>query len=123
MRARPLLAPLLAVAFAAATRLRWETPLSFGILTLATLILALALLAPQVYAPIQTVLTRLGRAVATAVAWLLLGLIFLTVFIPGRLLLALRHRDPLQRHPDPARTTYWEPIPPVTSPDRFERQY
>ena len=123
MRARPLLAPLLAVAFAAAARLRWETPWSFGILTLATLLLALALLAPQVYAPIQTVLTRLGRAIAVGFTWSLLSLVYLVIFTPGRLLLALRRRDPLQRRPDPARTTYWEPLPPATSPDRFEHQY
>jgi len=123
MRARPLLAPLLAVAFATAAWVRWETLWSLGILTVATLLLGLALLAPRTYAPIQTALTRLGRAIAVTLTWFLLGLVFLAIFIPGRLLLALRRRDPLQRRPDPARTTYWEPLPPATSPNRFEHQY
>jgi hypothetical protein len=123
MRIRHLFAPLLAVALAATVWLRWGTSWSLGILALATLLLVLALFAPRTYAPIQAILTRLGHTVAVALAWLLLGLVFLAIFVPGRLLLALRRRDPLQRRPNPARTTYWEPLSPATDPDRFKRQY
>ncbi len=123
MRVRPLLAPLLAVALAAAAGLRWPTPWSLGILALATLLLGLALLAPRAYAPLRTGLERLGHAVAALLAWLLLGLVFAAVFVPGRLLLALRRRDPLRRRPEPDRASYWEPLAPAADPARFKRQY
>ncbi len=123
MRARPLLAPLLAVAFATGAYLRWPTPWTVGILALTSLLLGLALLAPRAYAPIQTVLERIGRAIAALATWLLLGLVFVAIFLPGRLFLALRRRDPLHRRSDPARASYWETLRPTTGPDRFNRQY
>lgn len=123
MRFRHLFAPAFAVALAATVWLRWGTSWSLGVLVLATLLLALALLAPRTYAPFQISLTHLGRAIAGTLTWLLLGLVFLAIFVPGRLLLALRRRDPLLRRPDPARPTYWEPLSPATDPDRFEHQY
>lgn len=123
MRVRHLFAPLFAVALAATVWLRWGTSWSLGILAVATLLLVLALFAPRAYAPIQTALTRLGRAIAVTLTWLLLGLVFLAIFVPGRLLLARRRRDPLQRRHDPERSTYWEPLSPATDPDRFKHQY
>jgi hypothetical protein len=123
MRFRNLLPPLVAVALAAPAWLRWPTPWSLGILSLATLLLALALLAPRAYAPIRDILERFGRAIATLFSWIVLGLVFVAIFIPGHLLLALRRRDPLHRRPDPARASYWEPLPPATDPARFNRQY
>ena len=123
MRARQLLVPLLAAALAAGAWLRWPTPWSLGILTLATLLLGLALLAPRAYAPLQAALERFGRAVAALVTWILLGLVFVAVFIPGRVLIARRRRDPLRRRPEPGRASYWEPLSPATDPARFKRQY
>ena len=123
MRIRHLFAPVFAVALAVTAWLRWETPWSLGILVLAALLLALALFAPRAYAPVQAILTGIGCTVAAAIAWFLLGLVFLAIFVPGRMLLALRRRDPLQRRPAPTRTTYWEPLSPATDPDRFKRQY
>lgn len=120
---RPLLGPALAVAFTALGWLRWRTPWSLWLLILATALLALAVLAPRVFAPIQAVLERFGRLVAAAFTWLLLGAIFLLIFVPARLLLFILRRDPLQRKPDPRRTTYWEPLPPSTGPSHFRRQY
>ncbi len=102
---------------------RWRTPLSLGLLLFAGTLLALALFAPRAFAPIQAVLERLGRLIAAAFTWIILGLVFLLIFVPGRLLLAVLRRDPLQRQPDPRRTTYWEPLRPSPGPSHFRRQY
>lgn len=120
---RTLLGPALAVALTALGWLRWHTPLSLGLLILATTLLALAVFAPRVFAPIQAVLERFGRLVAAAFTWLVLGTIFLLIFVPGRLLLVFLRRDPLQRKPDPNRTSYWDPLPPAPGPSHFRRQY
>lgn len=122
-RLRTCIAPLFASALAASGYWRWRSPLTLGVLLFATALLGLALFAPRTFAPIQTMLERLGRLMATAVSWIILGLVFLLVFVPGRLFLLILHRDPIQRRPDPARTTYWEPLSPDLDPDRFKQQY
>jgi len=123
MRLRTLLGPVLAVAVTSLGWLRWRTPWSLGILLLATALLALALTAPHAYAPLQATLERIGRYAAAAFTWIVLGLVFLLIFVPGRLLLAVLRRDPLHRRPDPHRSTYWEPLPPTADPARFRRQF
>ncbi len=120
---RTLLGPTVAVALTALGWLRWRTPLSLGLFLFATTLLGLALFAPRLFAPIQAVLERFGRIVAAAFTWLVLGLLFLLIFVPGRLLLAVLRRDPLQRKPDPSRTSYWEPLPPAPGPTHFNRQF
>ena len=122
-RFRTCIAPLLACALAASGYWRWRSPLTLGVFLCATALLGLALFAPRTFAPIQAVLERLGRLIATAFAWIILGLVFLLVFVPGRLFLLILHRDPIQRRPEPARATYWEPLAPADDPDRFKQQY
>ena len=102
---------------------RLHTSWSLGFFGLAVVLFALALCAPRAFAPIQTTLDRFWRTVAAAFSFLMLGLLFLFVFIPGRLLLALLRRDPLHRRPDPSRPSYWEPLPPAGTIDRFHHQY
>ncbi|MFT3830996.1 MAG: hypothetical protein QM691_14940 [Opitutaceae bacterium] len=123
MRLRPLLGPLVATALTACGWLRWRTPWSLALLLIATGLLALALLAPRLYAPIERRLTCFGQLVAIAFTWLVLGLLFFLLFTPVRLLLALFRRDPLRRRPDPRRASYWEPLPPASGADRFRRQF
>ena len=122
-RLRTCIPPLLACALAASGYWRWRSPLTLGMFLLATALLGLAVFAPRTFAPIQSVLERLGRLIATAFAWLVLGLVFLLVFIPGRLFLLVLRRDPIRRRPEPARATYWEPLSPAGDPNRFNQQY
>ena len=103
--------------------LRWHSPLSLGLLIVATTLLALALGAPRAFAPIQSAFDHFGRALTAVLTILVLGLVFALIFIPGRLVLTLLRRDPLHRRPDPARSTYWEPLPPASAVDRFRRQF
>ncbi|HLP02346.1 MAG TPA: hypothetical protein VK163_09995 [Opitutaceae bacterium] len=123
MRLRPLLGPLAAVAVTTCGWLRWRTAWSLVLLLVAVVLLALALFAPRLYAPIERRLTRFGQLVAIAFTWVVLGLLFFLLFTPVRLLLALFRRDPVQRRPDPRRTSYWEPLPPRPGPGHFRRQF
>ncbi len=41
---------------------------------------------------------------------LILGVLFYTMFVLGRLFLVVTRNDPMQRRPDPSRKTYWEVI-------------
>jgi hypothetical protein len=88
-----------------------------------TAVLALmAWLIPRAYAPVQRGLDRVIHLALTAFTWLLLGLLYLLVFTPLRLGHAIFGRDPLQRRPDPAATTYLRSLPPAAA-NRFDRQF
>jgi hypothetical protein len=123
MRLRPLLGPAFAVAFTALGWWRWRTPASLALLLFAGALLLLALFAPWLFAPVEQLLRRFGRLVAIAFTWAVLALVFLLVFVPGRLLLLLLRRDPLHRRPDPRRASYWEPLPPAPGVGHFRRQF
>ena len=122
-RLRSLLGTGFAAALTGFLWLRRPGNWSLGFFVFALTLFLLALAAPRAFAPIQAALERFGRAVAAALTYLILGALFVLVFIPGRLLLALRRRDPLHRRPDPGRASYWEPLPPSAGTDRFRRQY
>ena len=123
LRLRPLPGPCLAVILTGCGWLHWRTPGSLGLLLLATTLLLLALLSPRAFAPVQRALETIGRLVATGFTWLILLLLFVGIFVPARLALALLGRDPLHRRPDPHRATYWEPLPPTAGLGHFRRQY
>lgn len=82
----------------------------------------LAWVSPPHFAPIQRALDRVLHAVLTGLTWLALALIYLVVFVPLRGWRALTRRDPLQLRPDPAATTYLQPLPQA-APNRFDRQF
>lgn len=103
--------------------LRLHTGWSLGFFVFALALFTLALGAPRLFAPVQTALDRFGHAIATVLTVLLLGLLFVLVFVPGRIVLVLLRRDPLHRRPDPARASYWEPLSPTGPAERFGRQY
>lgn len=89
----------------------------------ATLLLAaLALAAPRLYAPVQRLLEGFGRGVARAVTWVVLGLLFAGVFVPGRLLLRLRRKDPLQLRRS-AVDSYWQSPRTTPGAESFDRQF
>ena len=57
---------------------------------------------------------RVWMVFARILGWintrLILGVVFYTAFLFGRLFLLIRRNDPMQRRPDPSRSTYWEDI-------------
>jgi hypothetical protein len=86
----------------------WRAPWTAALALVTSAQLLIAIAAPRAYAPIYRVLDGLVRGVLQAITWLLLGFVFAFVFVPGRIILALRGRDPLARRPDPALVTYWQ---------------
>jgi hypothetical protein len=83
----------------------------------------LALGRPLWLGVVEDRLLRFGDLVGRALAWLLLGPLWLLVFVPGGLLLRLRGRDPLHRAPLPADLTAWIPRREVSSAESSRRQY
>jgi hypothetical protein len=82
----------------------------------------LAWLAPSAYAPVHRGIECLAHATAMAVSWLLLGLVYLGIFVPLRLWRAATRNDALGFRRDPCATTYLKPLSPPR-PGRFERMY
>jgi hypothetical protein len=81
-----------------------------------------ALVLPRLYRPVFRVLDGIVHAFLQAFTWLLLGLVFLLVFVPGRLVLVLRRSDPLERAPRGTRaTTAWHQPRPGTDPEKHFR--
>jgi hypothetical protein len=120
---RSLLGASVAVGAAAFWWYRTHAAWAATLLGVASLLWLLCLLAPRAYLPVQRVFDGFARAVLIAATWVLLALLFVAVFVPGRLLLFLRSRDPLMRRCDPTAATYWQPIPTSERDARFERQY
>lgn len=93
--------------------------------TIALLTAVLAVLAwvsPRHYAPIHRVLDRLVQFLLRSLTWLVLGLIYLGLFVPLRLWRVLTHQDPLRLRPNPAAPSYLLPLP-VAKSTRFDRQF
>jgi lysophospholipase L1-like esterase len=52
----------------------------------------------------------LARVVGTVLSYVLLGAVYLLVFMPVSLILRLTRHDPLHARPDPSRASYWLPL-------------
>jgi hypothetical protein len=114
---------LLAAAAAAFWWRRAPSAWTLALVALTGALVLAALMLPRVYAPVQAALERAASLLARVSTLLLLGLVFVFVFIPGRLVLALGRRDPLHRRPDPGRTTYWLTADTPAEADRFRHQF
>ena len=56
-------------------------------------------------------------------AWVLLAPFFYLCFVPGRVVLWIMGRDPLDRKIDPDRPSYWAPYRNAADERRYKRQY
>jgi hypothetical protein len=99
-----------------------RSPVSATVALVAGSLALLAWVSPPLYAPVQRLLDGFVHLLLTAITWLLLGLIYLTVFVPLRLGRALSGHDPLRLRSDPSAASYLQPLPPA-HPDRFNRQF
>ena len=101
----------------------WWTWLLWVFFLLAILHLALAVLAPQVLAPVNRAWMGFGHVLSRVVAPVVLGLMFLLLITPIALFFRLLGRDELRLRID-SDTSYWvvrkdsEP-----TPDSFQKQY
>ncbi len=125
VRSNPARARLQATLACAGTLLLWWRVGGTIPAVLAGVAGSLALLAwtnPPHYAPVQRVFDRVLHVLLAGLTWLLLAVIYFFLFTPLRLWRGLTGHDPLQRHVDPAATTYLRPLPPAV-PGRFDRQF
>jgi hypothetical protein len=102
-------------------------PLGIALAAAGGFVLVLGLVFPGAYHFAHLLGFGLGRFIGRMLAWILLTPFYLTVFVAGRLILAARRRDPLQREFGGGAESYWtERTPagtPAGTPDRYGRQY
>jgi hypothetical protein len=70
---------------------------------------AWALLAPQTLRPLYRAWMRLGLLIGRVTTPLILGLVFVGLFLPMGLVMRLAGRDPMRRRFDPSATSYRVP--------------
>lgn len=100
----------------------WKTGALWAVvLTFATGgLLALAVALPRTYAPVSGGLDRIQQAGLRAITWVLLAVVFVAIFIPGRLLFRRGRAGKFGRN---GRTdTYWE-TPRALTKSSFDQQY
>jgi len=76
-------------------------------LAIAAVFLALALLRPQVLAPLNRLWAKLGQLLAMVVSPIVLGLMFFLVVTPVGLLMRLVGKDPLRLRRESGAGSYW----------------
>jgi hypothetical protein len=76
-------------------------------LSIAAAFMALALLRPNVLAPLNRIWTKLGLLMAMVVSPIVLGLLFFIVVTPVGLLMRLVGKDPLRLRHDSGANSYW----------------
>jgi len=76
-------------------------------IVIATAFLAVALLRPNILAPLNRMWTKLGLLMAMVVSPIVLGLLFFVVVIPVGLLMRLSGKDPLRLRDGSGAGSYW----------------
>tara|TARA_B100000686_G_scaffold176844_1_gene183860 strand:+ start:277 stop:681 length:405 start_codon:yes stop_codon:yes gene_type:complete len=86
--------------------------------------LGLGLFDPARLEPVYRAWMKFGLTVGNFNFKLILGLIYLGMFTPVRIVASCFRKDPLTRKIEPDKETYWHDREPSNSdPKRFERQY
>ncbi|MCX7590434.1 MAG: hypothetical protein N2255_02285 [Kiritimatiellae bacterium] len=75
------------------------------------LILVSGLWIPRLFDALECIVAKIAWAIGAAMTWLLLTPFFYFFFVPVRLLLLLRGRDPLHRRFPSEEPTYWHDHP------------
>ena len=98
--------------------------LAGALLALACALLAAALLAPRWLAWPNRAWFRLGMALNAVVSPIVLGAMFVLLFVPVALAMRAAGRDPLRRRFDAGAPSYWiDRQPPGPAPDSFNHQF
>ena len=85
-----------------------------GVLLTASILFPLSL-----YAKIESLVGRIAIALQRGITWLLMGLIFVSIFWPFARLFRRGHRDKLNRRIEPEWETYWnDRSDPITAESR-----
>ena len=95
-----------------------------GLAAAAVAFLVLALAAPRTLALPNRLWFRVGLALNAVVSPIVLGAMFVLMFVPVALAMRVAGRDPLKRRYDPAAPTYWvDRRPPGPPPESFRQQF
>ena len=90
---------------------------------IAIVILVCGLFIPPAFKAIEHFGKKLGEWVATGLTWLLLVPFFYLCFVPARIIMALRGKDPLNLKLSSKAQTYWVPHKPMTDIERYQKQH
>ncbi|MDI6774619.1 MAG: hypothetical protein QME60_04385 [Verrucomicrobiota bacterium] len=90
---------------------------------LAVFVLLIGFLAPPLFDATDRMVRALGRLIGVALTWALLTPFFFLVFVPARILLALRGKDPMRRAFRSSEPTFWVSRTASRAPDRYRKQY
>jgi hypothetical protein len=122
-RLRGSLQALAGSVFGLACFLFWSRTVAYLAFGMAALVLFAALLSPGgLYAGIQRLFEKTGRAIGRLMTYLLMTPLFYLFFLPFGKLLRRGRRDRLRRYFDTDAESYWEPHAPVPT-SSLERQY
>ena len=91
--------------------------------TLAGSLLLLALFAPGLLMPLNRLWTRLGRRIAIASNYVLLGSFFYLMILPFGLVGRLLRRSSLPKRPDPEADSYWTPVRRQATEDTYSDMF
>ena len=101
-----------------------KKPVMAGIVTgISTVVLICGLFIPTAFLAIEKFGLKLGEWVAAGMTWLLLVPFFYICFVPGRLIMILRGKDPLNLRLSAKVSTYWVPRSPVNDIKQYEKQH
>lgn len=115
-----------AVVFAivALAPLRHGEPVRLWALGLAALFLSVALIAPQLLAPLNWLWTRFGLLLHGVVNPIVMGLLFYVTVTPIGLMMRALGKDPLRLRFDREARSYWiERRPPGPAPESMRQQF
>ncbi len=101
---------MLAVFVFAASWHHTRTPARLALLAVASGSFLLALLTPRAWRPVEAGIDRIVRLLLAGLTMGLLGVVFVLIFIPARLVLGLVRSDPLKRSFALGRESYWCPL-------------
>lgn len=87
-----------------------------------TFFLVSGALAPCMARKLEAGLRWVGQSVGLVLTWIVLALLFYTVFLAGNLWLRWRRKDLLEIKQGTGQATYWKPRP-VPHPDQIRKQY
>ncbi len=112
------------LAVAAWFAFRVKHPIPAAVLSaLAFFVIAAAAGWPRAFDAMERMIGRLAHGVGTAVTWILLTPFFYLVFVPGRVIMRLRGKDPLSLKFPTREPTYWVPWKPSPTKDHYTKQY
>jgi len=110
--------------FAAWSLYRGRPLLGAALLAIALGLIVATLLAPHWLRAPNRAWFKLGMALNAIVSPIVLGAIFVLIFVPVALAMRLAGRDPLHRRYDADASTYWvERRPPGPAADSFNHQF